>query len=232
MQHARLGGGLFGGRLLLTLVVAAVFAAPGNAAPGGNVVATAHGSSIALYRSPHARHPYTHLRNVLNPGGPFVFLVKSRASGWEQVYLPIRPNGSTAWVRDGDVNLALNPYVVVLSLGHHEIKVFKGQTLIDSERAGVGRSVLPTPRGTYFLGNLLRQSNPRGAYGPYAFGLSAYSNVLQSFGGGPGEIGLHGTDFPQGLGTNVSHGCIRISNVGITRLARVLPLGTPVVIQT
>jgi lipoprotein-anchoring transpeptidase ErfK/SrfK len=58
--------------------------------------------------------------------------------------------------------------------------------------------------------------------------LSAYSDVLYSFGGGPGQIGLHGTNEPSALGTNVSHGCIRISNVAITQLARILPLGTPV----
>jgi lipoprotein-anchoring transpeptidase ErfK/SrfK len=70
-----------------------------------------------------------------------------------------------------------------------------------------------------------------GAYGPYAFGLSAHSNVLYSFGGGPGQIGLHGTNNPASLGTNASHGCIRISNAGITKLARLLPLGTPVTIS-
>ena len=93
-----------------------------------------------------------------------------------------------------------------------------------------GPSVLPTPTGTYFIVELLKQPNPHGVYGPYAFGLSAFSNVLTSFGGGPGQIGLHGTDDPSRLGTNVSHGCIRISNVGITKLARLLPLGTPVLI--
>jgi hypothetical protein len=30
------------------------------------------------------------------------------------------------------------------------------------------------------------------------------------------------------LGTSVSHGCVRISNTVITRLAKMLPLGTPV----
>jgi lipoprotein-anchoring transpeptidase ErfK/SrfK len=111
------------------------------------------------------------------------------------------------------------------------VNVYKRNRLVHSERAGVGRSVLPTPSGTYFIVSLLKQPNPHGAYGPYAFGLSAYSNVLQSFGGGPGQIGLHGTDNPGGLGTNVSHGCIRIGNAGITRLARMLPLGTRVVIK-
>jgi lipoprotein-anchoring transpeptidase ErfK/SrfK len=96
---------------------------------------------------------------------------------------------------------------------------------------GRGRPVqpeLPTPTGTFFITELLEQSNPRGLYGPYAFGLSAYSNVLYSFGGGPGQIGIHGTNEPSLLGTSASHGCIRVANAVIARLARLLPLGTPV----
>jgi lipoprotein-anchoring transpeptidase ErfK/SrfK len=52
--------------------------------------------------------------------------------------------------------------------------------------------------------------------------------VLFSFGGGPGQIGLHGTNAPRLLGRDVSHGCVRMRNQAITRLARMLPLGTPV----
>ena len=89
---------------------------------------------------------------------------------------------------------------------------------------------MPTPTGTFYITELLKQSNAQGAYGPYAFGLSAFSNVLQSFGGGPGQIGLHGTNEPGVLGTSASHGCIRVSNTIIVRLAGLLPLGTPVVI--
>ena len=154
--------------------------------------------------------------------------MKNRATGWEQVFLPIRPNGSVGWVRDRNVTLALDPYTVWVSLKSHRITVFDGSKLVLNTPAGVGRSVLPTPHGTYYLVELLKQPNPNGPYGPYAFGLSAYSNVLQSFGGGPGQIGLHGTDYPQGLGTNVSHGCIRVSNAAIAKLAQLLPLGTPV----
>lgn len=38
----------------------------------------------------------------------------------------------------------------------------------------------------------------------------------------------HGTNDTSGLGRDVSHGCIRMSNDGITLLARTLPLGVPV----
>jgi lipoprotein-anchoring transpeptidase ErfK/SrfK len=91
--------------------------------------------------------------------------------------------------------------------------------------------VLPTPVGVYFIEEVLRQPDPSGEYGPFAFGLSAYSDVLQSFGGGPGEIGLHGTDVPSSVGSSVSHGCLRVSDTMISELVRLLPLGTPVVIN-
>ncbi len=44
-------------------------------------------------------------------------------------------------------------------------------------------------------------------------------------------MGLHGTDAPHGLGTDISHGCIRVANDVITELAGQLPLGTPVDIR-
>ena len=45
------------------------------------------------------------------------------------------------------------------------------------------------------------------------------------------QLGLHGTDAPHGLGKDISHGCIRVANSVITKLADELPLGTPVDIQ-
>ena len=54
--------------------------------------------------------------------------------------------------------------------------------------------------------------------------------MLNEFAGRDGVLGLHGTNFPQGIGTDVSHGCIRMSNHAITKLAHTLPIGTPVTI--
>jgi lipoprotein-anchoring transpeptidase ErfK/SrfK len=159
-----------------------------------------------------------------------VFLVKSRRPGWEQIYLPLRPNDRTGWVRNSEVQLARDPYRVTVSLSAHKLTVWKNNAVVDHEPAGVGTAATPTPTGRFYLVELLAQTDPHGVYGPYAFGLSAFSDVLSSFGGGPGQIGLHGTDDPAGLGTAVSHGCVRISNAAITRLAHLLPLGTPVVI--
>jgi len=55
-----------------------------------------------------------------------------------------------------------------------------------------------------------------------------FSDVIHHFNGGNGVIGLHGTNEPGKVGTDVSHGCIRLRNEDITYLAQRLPLGTPV----
>jgi lipoprotein-anchoring transpeptidase ErfK/SrfK len=228
-------GGGFGRRraaLVAAALAAAATAVAAPAAAADSVVAQAKAEVrvVPVYRTPGAAKPFIRLGNPNRHGVPRVFLVKERRAGWERVYLPLRPNGITGWIRDEHVELARNPYRVRVSLGGKTLTVVRSGRVVHRERAGVGRSVVPTPRGTYYLVELLRQPDPGGVYGPYAFGTSAFSNVLYRFGSGPGQIGLHGTNAPWSLGTNASHGCIRISNAGITKLARLLPLGTPITI--
>jgi hypothetical protein len=197
---------------------------------GESIVATAAAPSVPIYRSPTARHPFKRLSNPTSIGAPLVFLVKSRRKGWEQVYLPVRPDGATGWVRDRFVSLAWDPYSLQARLSRHELLLRKGGRVAARFPAAVGRSVLPTPTGRYYLVVLLKQPNPHGAYGPYAFGTSAFSKVLYHFGGGPGQIGIHGTDQHGSIGHSVSHGCIRLRNRDIVHLAHLLPLGTPITI--
>jgi lipoprotein-anchoring transpeptidase ErfK/SrfK len=78
---------------------------------------------------------------------------------------------------------------------------------------------------------LLQPPDPNGVYGAFAYGLSGFSNVLTSFAGGEGVVGIHGTNDPSSIGKDVSAGCIRMSNEGIKKLAARLPLGVPVEIK-
>jgi lipoprotein-anchoring transpeptidase ErfK/SrfK len=94
--------------------------------------------------------------------------------------------------------------------------------------AATGTGGTPTPVGSFYLTELLAPTNQ--GYGPFAYGLSAFSDALNSFGGGPGQIGLHGTDDEASIGQAASHGCIRLSNADISELAAMLPLGTPITI--
>ena len=165
---------------------------------------------------------------------PLVFLVKDTpddACDWVEVYLPVRPNGTTGYVKRSDVTVQNNPYRIEISLGAFNLKVFKSDEVIMDTTIAEASENTPTPGGLYFTTELVKTPNPGGAYGPYAYGLSGFSEVLQTFNGGPGQLGIHGTNQPQLLGQKVSHGCIRMSNEDITELAGILPLGVPVQIN-
>ena len=82
----------------------------------------------------------------------------------------------------------------------------------------------------YFIEEGLSLS-PHETGGPFALATSARSNVFQEFAGGPGQIGIHGTDNLSGApGTAVSHGCIRLRTRAISWLAKRVGAGVPLTI--
>ena len=73
---------------------------------------------------------------------------------------------------------------------------------------------LPTPAGHFYVREKLRAiDSPE--FGPYAIGTSAYAPKLSEWPGG-GIIGIHGTNEPQLIPGNPSHGCVRMRNPDIT----------------
>ena len=200
-------------------------------APDTSFVAHAKGPSVAVHDQPGSPAPRLTLPNPNENLAPLVFLVRERRPDWLQVDLPVRPNGSTGWIRARDVDVRSNTYRVIVELGAHRIRVTKETKTVFDEPVGVGTNDTPTPGGVFYIKELLQPPDPGGPYGPFAYGLSGFSNVLTSFGGGPGVIGIHGTNDPSSIGRDVSHGCIRLNNEAIVRLKDLLPLGTPVEIR-
>lgn len=193
-----------------------------------SVVAAVTGRRIDVHVAADATSKKISLSNPLPSGGPLTFLVQENTSGWVRVLLPVRPNQSQGWVRASDVSLRRVDYRMTVSTRRHELTVYEKGRVVLRAPVGLGAGTTPTPGGVFYLKELLKPSNPKGAYGPYAFGLSGYSPVLYDFGGGQGELGIHGTNDPKSLGRSVSHGCIRVRNDVITKLAKLLPLGVPV----
>ena len=196
-------------------------------------VAVAEVPKVAVYAQPDdAGQPTQQLDNPTESGSPLVFMVDGREvdGPWLKVNLPVRPNGSKGFVRSADVKLQTTEYRVKIELGAHRLTVRKSDEVVVDTPIGVGTAETPTPGGVYYLKELIQPSNPDGDYGPYAYGLSGFSNnpELANFNGGNGIIGIHGTNQPDKIGTDVSHGCIRVSNEVITEMASYLPLGTPV----
>lgn len=208
---------------------APIVASPGTGAPAPvTVVAAAKNATTPIYDSSTAAKPFTVVNNKTNFSGRHVFVVQAKEGESYRVYLPMRPNGRLGYVRATDVSLYQHDYAVIVSLSKKTLTLYKAGVVQMTESVGVGKSQWPTPTGSFYMRELARPRNPRGSYGPWAFGLSAYSTVFQKFGRGDGQIGIHGTNEPKLLGTQVSHGCIRMRNEAITKLAQTLPQGVPV----
>ncbi|MGH3379535.1 MAG: L,D-transpeptidase [Actinoallomurus sp.] len=199
---------------------------------GPSMVATAAHATVNIYKNPGDSSPNIQLHSPNPDGAPRVFLVTDRKPGWLHVLLPVQPNGSSGWIATSQVRTAKTSYWVQVLTSAHRLRVYRGKKVLISTPAAIGSSDTPTPGGAYYLTELLQPPNPNGDYGPYAYGLSGQSQSLTQFNGHDPVIGIHGTNEPKLLGTSVSHGCIRISNTVITRLAKTLPLGTPVQIST
>ncbi len=196
------------------------------------LVAAALGRYVKVFDSPTAKKPSLTFDNRKNFSGRHVFIVIAKADGgWLKVLVPARPNGRTGWVNIREVGVFEHDYSLVISLTSKTLTLYKAGQVVQTETVAIGQAKYPTPVGMFFTRELARPANPKGAYGTYAFGLSAYSNVLTKFGRGDGQIGIHGTNQPNALGTAASHGCIRVANAGITKLAKTLPQGVPVDIR-
>jgi lipoprotein-anchoring transpeptidase ErfK/SrfK len=148
---------------------------------------------------------------------------------WVKVRIPALPDNVTAWVERS----ALGGYTVVdtrleVDLERLTVTLYRAGRRVFAAPAGVGKPSWPTPKGHFYIRNKLTSfASP--VYGPLAFGTSARSRVLTDWPGG-GFIGIHGTNEPQLLPGRVSHGCIRLRNRDIVRLAELMPVGTPVTI--
>lgn len=204
--------------------------------PATTLVARSEVDVIDVYEAADGGEPTMQIDRRAETTGNLVFVVEDEAvdgNGRHKVQLPVRPNGSTGWVDAGDVSLTVHDYRIEIELAAFELRVMKGDDVLVTTPIGVGTQDTPTPGGVYYIKELLQPPSPTGPYGTYAYGLSGFSNVLESFAGGNGVIGIHGTNQPELIGTNVSHGCIRVDNAVISDLVEDigLPLGVPVEIQ-
>ena len=227
-------------------------AAPGAVRPTARVAACPAG---AVYRmdtqrttyAATAARPLSAVRSLSGGGGArfdrrnangvnTVFAVLAeRVDRWCQptdyrVRLPIRPNGSTGWVRARDVRLQTVHTRIAVDLSQRRITLFRDGRPILVATAVVGAASTPTPTGHYYVNQRLRAANPWGDYGLGAVGISAFSPVLVNWPQG-GPIAIHGTNAPGLIGTAVSHGCLRVRETDIRLLLRLAVEGTPVEIK-
>jgi lipoprotein-anchoring transpeptidase ErfK/SrfK len=146
---------------------------------------------------------------------------------WLRIRVPMRPHGRTGWVLADDMSTL---YVVrtqlVVDRKALKATLHKNGKKIWQASVGIGKSGTPTPSGDFWIRERLKGLGNGSAYGPWAFGTSAYSNISDWPGGG--VVGIHGTNEPSLIPGRPSHGCVRVRNDKIRSLSRLMPVGTPV----
>lgn len=185
-----------------------------------------------IYASPTAARPFGTLP-VVTPitEEPTALPVLARRGGWLEVLLPGRPNGHTGWIRRRATVESFTTWHVTIRLSRRRLTLYRAGRALRSFPAVVGKPSTPTPVGDFFVEeSVALRAGDAGA--PFAFALSARSNVLQEFDGGPGQIAIHGISNIAGVpGTAVSHGCIRLTVAAVRWLAARIGPGVPVTIR-
>jgi hypothetical protein len=168
-------------------------------------------------------------------GPPEVYLAlrlytDTKGNEWVQTQLPGRPNGRVGWVaREALGEFHLIHTQLVIDRGTLRVTLYKNGKKAFQAPIGVGKASTPTPGGQSWIREKLHGFG-NAAYGPIAFGTGTYSTKLTDWPGG-GVVGIHGTNEPNLIPGRPSHGCVRMKNAAILKLARKMGPGTPLVIK-
>ena len=188
-----------------------------------------------------APKPTARTRMVLRTTAPFsdngtVVLVTRRTVvdgvAWVEVLLPMRPNGTRGWIPEDVLQLRKTRIRVAIDLSERRLRVFRAGRRVMSASIAIGKPGTPTPVGRNFaIAERIDTNMPGGFLGPIVLPLTGFSETLNEFAGGDGRVAIHGTSLPALIGTQASHGCMRMHNADIVRLARLATPGTPVAIR-
>ncbi|MFA1548990.1 L,D-transpeptidase [Actinomadura chokoriensis] len=161
-------------------------------------------------------------------GGPTWVPVVETSGGWRRVLLPSRPNQASGWISGAGLRTAHTPYTVRVDLARRRLTLLKSAREAGRWKVAVGGAKTPTPPGRTFVMATLAPAGKKPS--PIVLPLGAHSATLDTFGGGPGTVALHGWPDASVFGKAVTHGCVRVPADALKALSRV-PLGSLVFIS-
>jgi lipoprotein-anchoring transpeptidase ErfK/SrfK len=131
------------------------------------------------------------------------------------------------------------PVVLTVDRSHFKITLYKKLKKVVQYPIAVGMAGLETPAGRYTIQN--KQINPAWSVPNSPWAGSLAGSVIP--GGAPNNpliarwmgvadgVGVHGTNDRGSMGSNASHGCIRMLPEDVIKLYDQVPLGTPIFIN-
>ena len=199
--------------------------------PGDTAGADAVVPKVALFEAEGGGKPFASLSNPTFENVPLIFHVLEDKGAWLHVRVNTRPNGARAWIRRSDVTLRTLPNRIVIDLSDRQLTVLHGNDVLAKHSVAVGAPRAPTPLGEFYVDATVNLAKTSGPYGAGQLSVSGFSEVYKTFGGGIGQIAIHGTNNPGSIGGTVSNGCIRMLNAAWIQVASLTANGTPVSIQ-
>ncbi|MEK4230802.1 L,D-transpeptidase family protein [Solibacillus sp. FSL H8-0538] len=109
------------------------------------------------------------------------------------------------------------PYQLEISITNRWLRLVKEGAIQKQYPIAVGKMLSNTPVGNYII--IKKEPNPGGSFGTMWIKLSKE------------HYGIHGTNNPSSIGKAASHGCIHMHNEDIDELARMIAIGTIVLIH-
>jgi lipoprotein-anchoring transpeptidase ErfK/SrfK len=184
--------------------------------------------------------------------------VKKSVVGLSVDVKALKPKVEQALVTDVDANRAVRvtlkktkpkvttkrlakkyPVVLTVDRGHFRISLYKKLKKVVSYPIAVGMAGLNTPAGRYTIRN--KAINPAWSVpnSPWAGSLAGSvipggtaANPLKARWLGVADgVGVHGTSDRGSIGTNASHGCIRMLVEDVIKLYDQVPVGAPIFIN-
>ena len=131
------------------------------------------------------------------------------------------------------------PAYISVDRATHTLRVFRALRLVRTYPVAVGRAGFETPAGLRHV--LYKEKNPSwtAPNRPWAYPFQGQTfppgnpnNPLRAWFIALGDgIGIHGTSEEWTVGSSASHGCIRMHAADVEQVARLTPVGTPVLIH-
>ncbi|MBW7459993.1 L,D-transpeptidase, partial [Paenibacillus sepulcri] len=112
------------------------------------------------------------------------------------------------------------PLSIIVDQENRTLAVVSGDVIIRSYNVGLGGE--KTPSGSFYISEKVKNPNGRddGEFGSRGMTLSGT------------RYAIHGTDEPQSIGKDESHGCVRMNKEDVEELFDLVPLGTKVEIKS
>ncbi len=203
--------------------------------------ATATGQPINVHAAPDGASQVLHTFEPINAFGfdPTTFQIVSEARDelgavWYLVELPPvvlvgLPNGSQGWISGALVSVQGHTNQLVIDLSDRTLTRLNNGAYVEHWTVGIGKDSAETPIGNFFIWTKwLPEQGSHPAYGSGVLAINAISEDLDSWQGGSPLIAMHGWDQTSDIGSNVSDGCVQMTNERLVSLLGSVPLGTPV----